>query len=209
MKKVIFMGVLGLFLLGSCNSKSGDSHEGHNHETEEHNHDGHDHEGHDHEHEGHNHEHEEQENHAGGSDEIILPPAKAQAAGVAVSTVEPGSFHQVIKTSGQVMAAQGDESVAVATVTGALLRDNKGTETKIDIAGFFVAIGHHPNTEIFADQLELDAEGYIKTVAGSSRTSVEGVFAAGDVQDPHYRQAITAAGSGCMAALDCERFLLQ
>ncbi len=71
MKKVIFMGVLGLFLLGSCNSKSGDSHEGHNHETEEHNHDGHD-----HEHEGHNHEHEEQENHAGGSDEIILPPAK-------------------------------------------------------------------------------------------------------------------------------------
>ena len=118
MKKVIFMGVLGLFLLGSCNSKSGDSHEGHNHETEEHNHDGHDHEGHDHEHEEHNHEHEEQENHAGGSDEIILPPAKAQAAGVAVSTVEPGSFHQVIKTSGQVMAAQGDESVAVATVAG-------------------------------------------------------------------------------------------
>ena len=99
----------------------------------------------------------------------------------------------------------GDET----GVTGALLRDNKGTETKIDIAGFFVAIGHHPNTEIFADQLELDAEGYIKTVAGSSRTSVEGVFAAGDVQDPHYRQAITAAGSGCMAALDCERFLLQ
>ena len=97
----------------------------------------------------------------------------------------------------------GDET----GVTGALLRDNKGTETKIDIAGFFVAIGHHPNTEIFADQLELDAEGYIKTAAGSSRTSVEGVFAAGDVQDPHYRQAITAAG--CMAALDCERFLLQ
>ena len=99
----------------------------------------------------------------------------------------------------------GDET----GVTGALLRDNKGTETKIDIAGFFVAIGHHPNTEIFADQLELDAEGYIKTVAGSSRTSVEGVFAAGDAQDPHYRQAITAAGSGCMAALDCERILLQ
>ena len=117
MKKVIFMGVLGLFLLGSCNSKSRDSHEGHNHETEEHNHEGHDHkhEGHDHEHEGHNHEHE---NHAGGSDEIILPPAKAQAAGVVVSTVEPGTFHQVIKTSGQVMAAQGDESVAVATVAG-------------------------------------------------------------------------------------------
>ena len=87
MKKVIFMGVLGLFLLGSCNSKSGDSHEGHNHETEEHNHGGHDHEGHDHEHEGHNHEHEEQENHAGGSDEIILPPAKAEAAGEVVRMV--------------------------------------------------------------------------------------------------------------------------
>ena len=99
----------------------------------------------------------------------------------------------------------GDES----GVTGALLRCNDGKEVKIDISGFFLAIGHHPNTEIFADQLELDAEGYIKTAAGSSRTSVEGVFAAGDVQDPHYRQAITAAGSGCMAALDCERFLLQ
>lgn len=128
MKKIIFMGVLGLFLLGSCTSKSGGNHEGHNHETEEHHHEGHDHEheGHDHEHEGHEHEghehegheHEKQDQHAGGSDEIILPPAKAQAAGVAVSTIEPGTFHQVIKTSGQVMAAQGDESTAVATVAG-------------------------------------------------------------------------------------------
>ena len=118
MKKVIFMGVLGLFLLGSCNSKSGDSHEGHNHETEEHNYDVHPHDLHDHDHAGHYHDQDEQENHAAGSYEIILPPAKAQAAGVAVSTVEPGSFHQVIKTSGQVMAAQGDESVAVATVAG-------------------------------------------------------------------------------------------
>ena len=75
-EKSYFHGSLGIILLGSCNSKSGDSHEGHNHETEEHNHDGHDHEGHDHEHEGHNHEHEEQENHAGGSDEII--PANQQ-----------------------------------------------------------------------------------------------------------------------------------
>lgn len=121
MKKVIFMGVLGLFLLGSCTSKSGGNHEGHNHETEEHHHEGHDHEHEGHEHEGHEHEgheHEKQDQHAGGSDEIILPPAKAQAAGVAVSTVEPGTFHQVIKTSGQVMAAQEDESVAVATVAG-------------------------------------------------------------------------------------------
>lgn len=93
-------------------------------------------------------------------------------------------------------------------VTGALLRHTDGTETTIDIAGFFLAIGHHPNTELFARQLELDGEGYIKVVPGTSRTNIEGVFAAGDVKDPHYRQAITAAGSGCIAALDCERFLL-
>ena len=99
----------------------------------------------------------------------------------------------------------GDES----GVTGALLRRNDGSERKIDIAGFFLAIGHHPNTELFAEQLALDAEGYIKVEPGTSKTSVEGVFAAGDVKDPHYRQAITAAASGCVAALDCERFLLQ
>ena len=98
----------------------------------------------------------------------------------------------------------GDES----GVTGALLRKNDGTEKTIDIAGFFLAIGHHPNTELFCDQLKLDADGYIKVEGISSRTSVEGVFAAGDVKDPHYRQAVTAAGSGCVAALDCERFLL-
>ncbi len=99
----------------------------------------------------------------------------------------------------------GDES----GVTGALLRKTDGSERKIEISGFFLAIGHHPNTELFAGQLELDAEGYIKVDGNSSRTSVEGVFAAGDVKDPHYRQAITAAGSGCIAALDCERFLLR
>lgn len=99
----------------------------------------------------------------------------------------------------------GDET----GVTGALLRKNDGSERKIDISGFFLAIGHHPNTELFADQLKLDAEGYIVTEGASSRTSVEGVFAAGDVKDPHYRQAVTAAGSGCVAALDCERFLLR
>ena len=99
----------------------------------------------------------------------------------------------------------GDDS----GVTGALLRRNDGSERKIDISGFFLAIGHHPNTELFAGQLDLDAEGYIRVEGSSSRTSVEGVFAAGDVKDPHYRQAITAAGSGCIAALDCERFLLR
>lgn len=94
-------------------------------------------------------------------------------------------------------------------VTGALLRRNDGVERTIDIAGFFLAIGHHPNTELFAGQLDLNEEGYIKVEGNTSKTSVEGVFAAGDVKDPHYRQAITAAGSGCVAALDCERFLLR
>ena len=124
MKKILFMGVMGLFLLGSCNSKSGDGHEGHNHETEKHEHEGcdHDHEGEDHNHEGDEHNHDghshDEQTAAGHSDEIILPTAKAQAAGVKSNVVEPGIFHQVIKTSGQVMAAQGDESVAVATVAG-------------------------------------------------------------------------------------------
>ncbi|MBR2061095.1 MAG: thioredoxin-disulfide reductase [Tidjanibacter sp.] len=93
-------------------------------------------------------------------------------------------------------------------VTGALLQNVDGSERTIDIMGFFLAIGHHPNTEVFAGQIALNPEGYIITEGASSRTSVEGVFAAGDVRDPHYRQAIVAAGSGCVAALDCERFLL-
>ena len=94
-------------------------------------------------------------------------------------------------------------------VTGALLQHTSGEQTKIDITGFFLAIGHHPNTDLFKGKLELDAEGYIKTVPGTSKTNIKGVFAAGDVKDPHYRQAITAAGSGCIAALDCERYLLS
>ncbi len=93
-------------------------------------------------------------------------------------------------------------------VTGALLAHNDGSEKKIDIDGFFLAIGHSPNTEPFREFLELDEEGYIVTRGGTSHTSVPGVFAAGDVQDPRYRQAVTAAGSGCKAAIDCERFLL-
>lgn len=92
-------------------------------------------------------------------------------------------------------------------VNGVLLVSDSGLERRVDITGFFVAIGHHPNTEFLDGQLELDDAGYIKTVEGTSKTSIEGVFAAGDVQDSHYRQAITAAGSGCRAALDAERFL--
>ena len=94
-------------------------------------------------------------------------------------------------------------------VTGALLYHSETKEERtIEISGFFLAIGHNPNTAFLNGQLELDEQKYIKVVPGTSKTSVEGVFAAGDVKDPHYRQAITAAGSGCIAALDCERWLL-
>ncbi len=98
----------------------------------------------------------------------------------------------------------GDQS----GVTGVVTTSNNGEERTLDITGFFLAIGHKPNTEVFKEYIELDQEGYIATEAGTSKTNIEGVFAAGDVQDPHYRQAVTAAGSGCKAALDCERFLL-
>ena len=93
-------------------------------------------------------------------------------------------------------------------VTGVRVVSTSDEERVLDIMGFFLAIGHHPNVEVLKGQLELDEQGYIKVVPGTSKTSVEGVFAAGDVKDPHYRQAITAAGSGCIAALDCERWLL-
>ena len=96
-------------------------------------------------------------------------------------------------------------------VTGVTLIKRKGQpdeeEVKIKIDGFFLGIGHKPNTDIFKDFIEVDETGYIKTIPGTSKTNIEGVFAAGDVQDSTYRQAVTAAGSGCMAALDAERFL--
>jgi thioredoxin reductase (NADPH) len=98
-------------------------------------------------------------------------------------------------------------------VEGATLIRKKGTaeeETvKIKIDGFFLAIGHTPNSSVFKQFIETDQVGYIKTVPGTSRTNIEGVFAAGDVQDPHYRQAVTAAGSGCMAAIDVECYLSE
>ena len=92
-------------------------------------------------------------------------------------------------------------------VTGVRVVSTSGEERVLDIMGFFLAIGHHPNTELVAGKLALDENGYIVTVAGTSKTSCEGIFAAGDVCDPHYRQAIVAAGSGCIAALDAERYI--
>lgn len=98
-------------------------------------------------------------------------------------------------------------------VEGAHLIEYAGTEKEqkfdIDIDGFFLAIGHKPNTDIFKSQIELDEQGYIKTEGNTQATSVPGVFAAGDVADPNYQQAIVAAGSGCRAALDAEHFLME
>jgi len=94
------------------------------------------------------------------------------------------------------------------TVNGVKISNKDTQEERIlDITGFFVAIGHTPNTAVFKDSLDLDESGYILTIPGSTRTKVAGVFAAGDVQDKIYRQAVTSAGSGCMAALDAERYL--
>ncbi|QJD80191.1 thioredoxin-disulfide reductase [Spirosoma rhododendri] len=98
----------------------------------------------------------------------------------------------------------GDDEVTGVRVKNVVT----GETSELDVTGFFVAIGHKPNTDIFQDYLELDEHGYIQTEKGSTRTRVNGVFACGDAQDNVYRQAITAAGTGCMAALDAERYLV-
>ena len=103
-----------------------------------------------------------------------------------------------------------DEILGDTTVEGARIKNvNTGETITLPVQGFFVAIGHTPNTWIFKDYIDLDEQGYIKTIPGTSKTNVEGVFACGDAQDKVYRQAITAAGTGCMAALDAERFLAE
>jgi thioredoxin reductase (NADPH) len=104
--------------------------------------------------------------------------------------------------------SEADEVLGESKVEALRIRDNKsGTLLTVPVSGFFVAIGHQPNSDIFKDWLDMDEAGYIRTVPGTAKTNIEGIFAAGDVQDKVYRQAVTAAGSGCMAALDAERFL--
>lgn len=97
----------------------------------------------------------------------------------------------------------GDKTVNAVRIKNIM----DGELTEIPISGFFVAIGHQPNSDIFKSYLDTDEAGYIKTIPGTSKTNIDGVFAAGDVQDKIYRQAVTSAGSGCMAALDAERYL--
>lgn len=106
--------------------------------------------------------------------------------------------------------SETDEVIGEKTVDGVRIKNHKSGElTTIPIKGFFVAIGHKPNSDIFQGWLDMDEAGYIKTIPGTAKTNIEGVFASGDVQDKIYRQAVTAAGSGCMAALDAERYLSE
>jgi thioredoxin reductase (NADPH) len=100
------------------------------------------------------------------------------------------------------------EVLGQKTVEAVMVKNTKtGIQTQLYVTGFFVAIGHKPNTDIFKDVLDMDENGYLVVTPGSTKTNIPGVFAAGDVADHYYRQAVTAAGTGCMAALDAERYL--
>ena len=109
-----------------------------------------------------------------------------------------------VKFNHELIGIEGENSLVERAI---VINNQTKEESKIDVHGIFIAIGHQPNTDVFKGQITLDENGYILTEKGSSKTNLPGVFAAGDVQDHIYRQAITAAGSGCMAAMDAERYL--
>lgn len=105
---------------------------------------------------------------------------------------------------------EAEEILGEEEVSGVRIVNNRtGERTVLPVTGFFVAIGHQPNTHLFKDWLDMDETGYLRTKSGSTKTNVPGVFASGDAQDNVYRQAVTAAGTGCMAALDAERYLVE
>ena len=109
-----------------------------------------------------------------------------------------------VKYNHELIGIEGENALVERAKVVNNLTDEVST---IDVHGIFIAIGHKPNTDLFKGQVDLDENGYIITEGKSARTNLPGVFAAGDVQDHHYRQAITAAGSGCMAAMDAEKYL--
>ncbi len=116
-----------------------------------------------------------------------------------------------VKATANITVYWNSETLEVLGETKAeavrIVNNKTGAEQTIPVSAFFVAIGHQPNSDIFKEWIHMDEAGYITTIPGTSRTNIEGVFACGDVQDKIYRQAVTAAGSGCMAALDAERYL--
>lgn len=120
--------------------------------------------------------------------------------------------HRVVHTENieVLFNTETKEVVGEKTVSGVRVFNSKtNLERVLDVTGFFVAIGHQPNTEIFKGWIDMDETGYLKTIPGTSKTNIAGVFATGDAQDKIYRQAVTAAGSGCMGALDAERYLAE
>lgn len=134
---------------------------------------------------------------------MLIRKSNFKASKIMVHRLENTPNIQVIFNT-EIKEVLGDEK----KVNGVRLFNNITVkESTLDITGFFVAIGHHPNTELFKPWIAMDEEGFIKTRNRSTKTNIPGIFCCGDAQDPIYRQAVTAAGSGCMAALDCERFM--